>query len=74
VINLTNRIKKLEKTLTKGKSILRFLERDKEGSGFIITQSSNSDEIGLKIKELNQLEKLDKGENQTLSFIEDVNE
>jgi hypothetical protein len=68
--NLLNRLKKVERAITKGKSIIRFIEKiDKE---FIITQSSKRSEIGLKLNDLNSIESLN--DLESITFIEDIKE
>lgn len=70
--NLLNRLKKVELSVKKKKSVIRFIEKiDNE---FVITQSSNKSESYTTLKDLNDLENLDKGQSEnTISFIEIIN-
>lgn len=67
---LLNKIKKIEKTLKKGQSIIRFIEvTDK---GYIISQSSKQAEIGMKLKDLNSIGSL--SDLNSITFIEEIKE
>lgn len=67
---LLNRIKKVEKTLKKGQTIVRFIEViDK---GYLIAQSTKQAEIGTKLKSLTDIDRLT--DIESITFIENVTE
>ena len=69
---LLTRLKKVEQSVKQKKSVIRFIE--KIGNEFVITQSTYKAEIKTKLKDLNDLEKLEKGQSEnSISFIEIIN-
>jgi hypothetical protein len=67
--NLLNRLKKVEQSAKKKKSVIRFIEEI--GDEFVITQSTYKAEINTRLRDLNDLEKLDKVQSEnTINFIE----
>lgn len=68
--NLLTRLKKVEQSVKKKKSVVRFIE--KFGNEFVITQSTYKTEINTRLKDLTDIERLNNAGN-TINFIEIIN-
>jgi len=73
ISSIKKRIEDIEKRVSgEGETILRIIR--KHSDGFIISYSPNKKEIGLILKNLDQLDKLKRGKENVVTIIDDIDD